>query len=359
LRPKESTDGPLLLRNTQPDPYTSLPRAPPVLSPALTPLGADVVRCTQCHVAFTGAYAKGNLGRHLRHKHVLVKEVIYKCTVSGCDKTFARKDANLKHARKHHPGLHSDPIKRKQGNGPVVVGSPRKVSGGSTPRRRSDNRSPRINHGSELQIAGPQARKAYATKSTYSRGQGLQRIGHTYQTVIAAMSADCIEPQPSQFADYNGLPAASTNWETYSSLQHLQPPSTEYKQGRTSAPTTFTGYHSPTGMSTQLSNQSFNTSPSPYSNPIPTGSSTIHDMEEPIIHSLLTSSPCSHRPIALQYEASPYTAPHGTLLSQESLPEDYFQAVPRSDASIDLSYIDPVLFQQPLEWAHLLDEDLG
>jgi hypothetical protein len=358
LRPKESTDGPVLLRNTQPDPYTSLPRAPPVLSPALTSSGADVVRCIQCHVAFTGAYAKGNLGRHLRHKHALVKEVIYRCTVSGCDKTFARKDANLKHARKHHPGLHSDPIKRKQGNGAVVVGSPRKVSGGSTPRRRSDNRSPRINHGSELQIAGPQARKAYATKSIYSRGQGLQRVGYTYQTVIAAISADCIESQPSQFADHNGLPAASTDWETCSSLQHLQPPSTEYKYGRTSAPTTFTGYHSSTGMSTQLSNQSFDTSPSPYSNPIPTGSSTIHDMEDSIIHSPLTS-PCSHRPIALQYEASPYTTPHDTLLSQESLPEDYFQAVPRSDASIDLSYIDPVLFQQPLELVHLLGEDLG
>ncbi|RYN78482.1 hypothetical protein AA0119_g3047 [Alternaria tenuissima] len=357
-RPKESTDGSLLLRNTRPDPYTSLPRAPPVLSPAPTSSGADVVRCTQCHVAFTGAYAKGNLGRHLRHKHALVREVIYRCTVSGCDKTFARKDAKLKHARKHHPGLHSDPIKRKQGNGAVIVGSPRKVSGGSTPRRRSDNRSPRINHSSELQIVGPQARKTYATKSIYSRGQDLHRIGHTYQTVIAAISADCIEPQPSQFADYNGLPAASTDWETCFSLQHLQPPSTEYKYGRTSAPTTFTGYHSSTGMSTQLSNQSFDTSPSPYSNPIPTRSSIIHDMEEPIIHSPLTS-PCSHRPIALQYEASPYTTPHDTLLSQESLPEDYFQAVPRSDASIDLSYIDPVLFQQPLEWAHLLDEDLG
>ncbi|RYN43939.1 hypothetical protein AA0112_g321 [Alternaria arborescens] len=356
-RPKESTDGSLLLRNTQPDPYTSLPRAPPVLSPALTSSGADVVRCTQCHVAFTGAYAKGNLGRHLRHKHALVREVVYRCTVSGCDKTFARKDAKLKHARKHHPGLHSDPIKRKQGNGAVIVGSPRKVSGGSTPRRRLDNRSPRINHGSELQILGPQARKTYATKSIYSRGQDLHRIDHTYQTVKAAISADCIEPQPSQFADYNGLPAASTDWEICSSLQHLRPPSTEYKYGRTSAPTTFTGYHSSTGMSTQLSNQSFDTSPSPYSNPIPTGSSIIHDMEEPIIHSPLTSL-CSHRPIALQYEASPYTTPHDTLLSQESLPEDYFQAVPRSDASIDLSYIDPVLFQQPLEWAHLLDEDL-
>lgn len=240
----------------------------------------------------------------------------------------------------------------------MIVGSSRKVSGGSTPRRRSDDRSPRINHGSELQIDGPQARKTYAKKSIYSRGQDLHRIGHTYHTVIAAISADCIEPQSSQFADYNGLPAASTDWETCSSLQHLQPPSTEYKYGRTSAPTTFTGYHSSTGMSTQLSNQSFDTSPSPYSNPIPTESSTIHDMEEPIIHSPLTS-PCSHRPIALQYEASPYTTPHDTLLSQESLPEDYFQAVPRSDASIELSYIDPVLFQQPLEWVRLLDEDLS
>lgn len=357
LRPKERTDGRLLLRNTQPDPYTSLPRAPPVLSPALTSSGADVVRCTQCHVAFTGAYAKGNLGRHLRHKHALVKEVIYRCTVSGCDKTFARKDAKLKHARKHHPGLHSDPIKRKQGNGAVVTGSPRKVSGGSTPRRRSENRFPRINHGSELQIAGPHARKAYATRPIDSRGQDLQQIGHTNQTVIAATSADCIEPQSSQFADHNGLPAASTDWRIRSSLQYLQPP-TEYRYGRTSAPTTFTGYHSSTGMSTQLSNQSFDASPSSYSNPIPTGSSTIHDMEDPIIHSPLTS-PCSHRPIALQYEVSPYTTPHDTLLSQESLPKDYFQVVSRSDASIDLSHIDPVLFQQPLEWLHLLDEDLG
>ncbi|KAL1801186.1 hypothetical protein ACET3X_001528 [Alternaria dauci] len=341
LQPKERSDGYLLLCDAKPDPHTSLLHAPPTLSPAVTSSSADVVRCAQCHVAFTGVYAKGNLGRHLRHKHALVEEVIYRCTVPGCDKTFARKDAMLKHARKHHPGLHSGPVKRKQGNEAVATSSPRKVSGGSAPRRRSFSRSSRINRGLGSQTAGAHARIAHATKPIYPRGQDLQQSGEFNQT----------------FADHNGLLAAITDQETCSSLQYFQPPRAEYTYGQTSAQTAITGYHSSTGMSTQPSSQGFGASPSLYSNPMPTGSTIVHDLEDSIIYSLLTP-PCYNHDRTLQSGISPYMEPHDTLLSQEPLSEDYFQTISGCDASLDVSHVDPMLYQQSYEWPNSLDEDL-
>jgi hypothetical protein len=62
-----------------------------------------IVRCTQCPAIFTGVYGKGNLGRHVRQKHSSLKRTTYKCEFAGCDKVFTRKDAVLKHARRHHP----------------------------------------------------------------------------------------------------------------------------------------------------------------------------------------------------------------------------------------------------------------
>ncbi|KAF1829410.1 hypothetical protein BDW02DRAFT_583714 [Decorospora gaudefroyi] len=74
----------------------------------------STICCGQCHVQFTGTYRRGNLARHVRHKHAQLKRDVV-CTVDGCNKTFARQDARLKHARRHHPGLQADPVHRRQG----------------------------------------------------------------------------------------------------------------------------------------------------------------------------------------------------------------------------------------------------
>jgi hypothetical protein len=67
----------------------------------------DTILCPECDQSFTGKYGKGNLARHMRTVHQVAKT--YPCMVSGCERTYARKDALLKHKRKkHHPFL--DPI---------------------------------------------------------------------------------------------------------------------------------------------------------------------------------------------------------------------------------------------------------
>jgi hypothetical protein len=65
----------------------------------------DPVRCDHCTSQFSGPYRKGNLGRHDRQKHRGETPVSYFCESEGCDRVFARKDARLKHHRKHHEHL--------------------------------------------------------------------------------------------------------------------------------------------------------------------------------------------------------------------------------------------------------------
>ncbi|KAG9187150.1 hypothetical protein G6011_05021 [Alternaria panax] len=354
LRPKETTQGHLLLSNAESDPRPYLLRAPSVSSPTLTSWSDHVLRCGQCHVAFTGAYGKGNLGRHMRHKHALIKEAVYKCTVSGCDKTFARKDAMLKHARKQHPGLHSEPVKRKRDNEAKATNPLRKIGGGSAIRCRPDNGSAWTNGCSGLDTDGTYARMVHATKTTGSSGQ---QMGRSNQTTGAAVSAYQIEARPLQFADHNDSSAASTYRETHSSLHHLPPPCTDWNYGHTSAPKTVTDCHSSTGMSTQPSSHGFDTAPSSYFHPMHSEATAVQDLEDSMSHSPLTSLSSNHSR-TLQSGASPYITPHHTPLSQRSLSGGYFQAIPGSDTNIDLSHIDPVLFQQPFEWPHSLDEEL-
>ncbi|KAF2661349.1 hypothetical protein K491DRAFT_450626 [Lophiostoma macrostomum CBS 122681] len=72
---------------------------------ARSPRGSDgVVICLvgACQVPFFGKYAKGNCARHRRQFHGLGTNMVV-CEETGCERTFKRKDARLKHYRKHHP----------------------------------------------------------------------------------------------------------------------------------------------------------------------------------------------------------------------------------------------------------------
>jgi len=75
-------------------------------------LYCDVPHCSR---SFSGAYARGSLGRHMRLKHSGQHEGTResKCEAGGCSKSFKRPDARLKHYRKHHPHLASESIIRR------------------------------------------------------------------------------------------------------------------------------------------------------------------------------------------------------------------------------------------------------
>ncbi|KAF2032070.1 hypothetical protein EK21DRAFT_87451 [Setomelanomma holmii] len=64
---------------------------------------ADVLSCHTCGARFTGRYRRGNRARHERLNHGSNKT--YHCEAAGCEKTFLRQDARLKHYRKRHPDL--------------------------------------------------------------------------------------------------------------------------------------------------------------------------------------------------------------------------------------------------------------
>ncbi|KAF7677087.1 hypothetical protein GT037_005299 [Alternaria burnsii] len=65
---------------------------------------SDVLGCPDCPAKFSGIYRQGNYGRHKRQKH-RGPPVLFSCANSGCDKTFQRADARVKHYRRHHPEL--------------------------------------------------------------------------------------------------------------------------------------------------------------------------------------------------------------------------------------------------------------
>ena len=61
-----------------------------------------------CSSIFTGKWAKSNLSRHRRQKHLGVER--YACEDPSCTRTFARKDTRLKHHRTSHPALCVSPM---------------------------------------------------------------------------------------------------------------------------------------------------------------------------------------------------------------------------------------------------------
>ncbi|KAF1976857.1 hypothetical protein BU23DRAFT_626400 [Bimuria novae-zelandiae CBS 107.79] len=69
--------------------------------------------CDDCGRVFTGEYRRGNRARHRRQKHGDTEDM-YDCKDPGCEASFKRQDARLKHYRKHHRELApSDPTPRK------------------------------------------------------------------------------------------------------------------------------------------------------------------------------------------------------------------------------------------------------
>lgn len=64
--------------------------------------------CEVCEKAFHGEYRRGNLARHRRQKHAH-EEQTFPCEKRDCPKTFKRQDARLKHYRREHPELASNP----------------------------------------------------------------------------------------------------------------------------------------------------------------------------------------------------------------------------------------------------------
>ncbi|EUC47579.1 hypothetical protein COCMIDRAFT_89876 [Bipolaris oryzae ATCC 44560] len=71
-------------------------------SPSTTSMHRDSLHCPHCDTKFTGnKYGKGNLARHIRHKH----QDHPKISCGYCGELFQRTDARLKHHRKKHPEL--------------------------------------------------------------------------------------------------------------------------------------------------------------------------------------------------------------------------------------------------------------
>ncbi|KAH9870978.1 hypothetical protein J1614_006552 [Plenodomus biglobosus] len=115
-------------------------------------LPVDVVTCVQCRKPFQGRYRHGNLARHVKHSHGTVS-LQYPCTVSGCDKTFKRTDARLKHTRRQHPESHLAPMSDRQkvaGVEITAVGSlfnePNQLSSTTKAKRVAQQNLPSIQH---------------------------------------------------------------------------------------------------------------------------------------------------------------------------------------------------------------------
>jgi hypothetical protein len=76
-----------------------------------------------CGSRFTGRYRKGNYARHRRQYHGTPLASI-SCEEPDCLKTFKRKDARLKHYRKHHPLLAVPAVPREQHMGATYLDAP-------------------------------------------------------------------------------------------------------------------------------------------------------------------------------------------------------------------------------------------
>lgn len=60
-----------------------------------------------CSMSFRGKYRKGNMARHMRHRHSS-SAAHSRCADPECNKVFNRSDSRLKHYRRCHPSLATD-----------------------------------------------------------------------------------------------------------------------------------------------------------------------------------------------------------------------------------------------------------
>jgi uncharacterized Zn-finger protein len=76
-----------------------------------------IVCCPEkaCDAKFSGRYRKGNAARHRRLAHGGGRTV-YTCEDHRCGRVFKRRDARLKHYRKHHPELAAPFVPRSRGD---------------------------------------------------------------------------------------------------------------------------------------------------------------------------------------------------------------------------------------------------
>ncbi|KAH6629203.1 hypothetical protein C7974DRAFT_183029 [Boeremia exigua] len=102
---------------TSPKVLVSIPRSSSPLAslPASRIATPGVISCAQCGTDFSGIYRRGNLARHVRHKHDQGSGKLFSCRAANCLHDFRRPDARLKHERKLHPELQIAPIESRSG----------------------------------------------------------------------------------------------------------------------------------------------------------------------------------------------------------------------------------------------------
>lgn len=100
-RPSSSHSAPVQLEQD----YFNIEVAAPSPCPSMesSPSGfSDPLRCNidGCEAIFTGKFRRGNRGRHILRTHK--QTIVYACNVLGCNRTYKRSDALLKHQRSKH-----------------------------------------------------------------------------------------------------------------------------------------------------------------------------------------------------------------------------------------------------------------
>ncbi len=364
-----------------------------VATPAPTPPTPDTVRCQQCLTLFTGTYRKGNLARHIRDQHAVVKGKKFKCTDARCDKWFTRKDALLKHARVCQPGLHSEAVKRKKNNKTNATTPRRMDNDSSTPHRRSDDGPIPTNCGSATNTQqaptlssitlGSRSTSA-STNITYKPtvadpllavGNWLPKSSELYgpeagaehasqQIHHIALSAGAPAPPYHtvgplfQYNQQNLAPYNTAQGENWQSHQPVYPPYTSQNNERLPSLPTGSSHHGTADMSTPPSSQGVDTTSSSYFHLANTDSISVQGPEDPMVYSPLTS-PHRYGPASLHSGASPYTTSQHPSLHRDSSTGGYFHAIPRSDASIAYSHDDQLFYQQSSEFFDSQDDELG
>jgi hypothetical protein len=82
----------------------------------VVPSTPNIFYCDVCSAEFKGQYAVGNLGRHKKTYHggEHGTGIEFACEEEGCDSTFKRRDARLKHYRHHHPKRTKGPAQSRK-----------------------------------------------------------------------------------------------------------------------------------------------------------------------------------------------------------------------------------------------------
>lgn len=100
----EQTQTLLYLPDTMLPPSLQLSQAiPQVMARPKPKQDFSAIKCEHCDQEFTGRYAKGNMRRHVFHKHGHRVGKHYKCR--GCEKRYSRIDARHTHEDTFHPDL--------------------------------------------------------------------------------------------------------------------------------------------------------------------------------------------------------------------------------------------------------------